>query len=86
MAYQFPPDVEKLVQHYMTSGAYESQDALLRDALKALEVQQKTIVYDDPKVIEGIARGLDEMNRGLGRPFEEFDAEFRDQRNHLSND
>ncbi len=77
MPYQFPPDVEKLVQQYMTTGSYASQDELLRDAFKALDHQRQTIVYDDPEVVAGIGRGLDQMRQGLGRPFEEFDAEFR---------
>jgi len=32
---------------------------------------------EDPEVIEGICRGLDQMDQGLGRPFDEFDAEFQ---------
>jgi Arc/MetJ-type ribon-helix-helix transcriptional regulator len=74
MAYQFPPDVEKLVKEQMVLGSYRSEDELLRDALRALEEQRQMVVYDDPEVLAGIGRGLDEMNRGLGRPFEELDA------------
>jgi len=77
MSYQFPPDVEKLVQHHMALGSYPSQDDLLRDALRALDSQRQTIEYDDPEVIAGLTRGLQEMKEGLGRPFEEVDAEFR---------
>ncbi len=79
MAYQFQPDVEKLIQQYMTTGGYASQDELLRDAFKALDYQCQTIVHNDPEVVAGIGRGLDEMRQGLGRPFEEFDAEFREK-------
>jgi Arc/MetJ-type ribon-helix-helix transcriptional regulator len=76
MSYQFPPDVEKLVREQMAIGAYQSEDDLLRDALRALE-QDRQIVYDDPETIAGIQRGLDEMRQGLGRPVEEFQAELR---------
>jgi Arc/MetJ-type ribon-helix-helix transcriptional regulator len=34
MPYQFPPDVERLVQEQMTASGYGSQDELLRDALR----------------------------------------------------
>ena len=79
MAYPFPPAVEKLVQQHMTSGGYASEDELLLDALQALDQQRQMSVYDEAEVATGIARGLSEMQRGLGRPFEEFDAEFRAQ-------
>jgi Arc/MetJ-type ribon-helix-helix transcriptional regulator len=36
MAYQFPPNIERLVKEQMASGAYESEDDLLADALRAL--------------------------------------------------
>lgn len=36
MAYQFPPDVEKLVKEQMAIRGYTSEDDVLRDALDAL--------------------------------------------------
>ena len=80
MAYQFPPDVEKLVREQMVAGDYGSEDDLLRDALKTLEEHRQMIVYDDPAVLAGVQQGLDEMQQGQGRPFGEFDAEFRAKR------
>ncbi len=77
MSYQFPPDVEKLFREQMVAGEYQSEDDLLRDALKALEEHRHMVIYDDPAVLAGIERGLAEMKQGLGRPFEGFDAEFR---------
>jgi Arc/MetJ-type ribon-helix-helix transcriptional regulator len=77
MAYQFPPDVEKLVKEQMAIGDYRSEDDLLRHALRSLEGHRNMVVYDEPEVLAGIQRGLDEVKQGLGRPFEEFDAEFR---------
>ncbi len=40
MSYQFPPDVEKLVQEQMTASGYDSRDELLRDALRLLRELQ----------------------------------------------
>ncbi|MBX3411647.1 MAG: hypothetical protein KF708_02925 [Pirellulales bacterium] len=77
MPYQFPPDVEQLVRAQMIAGDYRTEDDLLRDALKVLEEHRQTVIYDDPEVLAGVRRGLDEMKQGLGRPFEQFDTEFR---------
>ena len=81
MSYQFPSDVQKLIQEQMCAGNYRSEDDLLRDALRALGEQRQSIIDEDPVVIEGIRRGLADMEAGRGRPFEEFDAEFRAKHN-----
>jgi hypothetical protein len=36
MAYQFPPDVERLVKEQMVARGYATEDNVLRDALDAL--------------------------------------------------
>jgi Arc/MetJ-type ribon-helix-helix transcriptional regulator len=77
MAYQFPPDVEKLVKQQMITGAYQSEDDLLRDALHALEVQKVALIEEDAVVIDGVRRGLADLNAGRSQPLVEFDAEFR---------
>ncbi len=61
----------------MATGDYQSEDDLLRDALKALEDYRQMLVNDKPEVLAGIQRGLHEMRQGLGRPFADFDAELR---------
>ena len=81
MSYQFPSDVQKLVAEQMSAGNYHSEDDLLRDALRALDEQRQSIIEKDPIVIEGIRRGLADMEAGRGRPFAEFDAEFRAKHN-----
>jgi antitoxin ParD1/3/4 len=81
MAYQFPPDVEKLLQEQMAVGDYRSEDDVLRDALKALYERRRAVLEEDPAVVEGIRRGLADMKAGRSRPFEEFNAEFRAKRN-----
>jgi Arc/MetJ-type ribon-helix-helix transcriptional regulator len=77
MGYQFPPDVEKLLREQMATGEYRSEDDLLRDALKALDQQRQTVFEEDPLVVEGVRRGLADMEAGRSRPFDEFDTEFR---------
>ena len=81
MPYQFPPDLDKLVREQMATGDYRSEDDVLRDALIALEEHRCVVVHDDPEVLAGIQRGLDEMRQGLGRPFGEFDAELHEKFN-----
>lgn len=86
MAYQFPPDVERLVRDHMSQGGYSSEDEVLRDALRALE----EISYFRPHSSAGritsfealrhqISRGLEQLDRGEGRDAEEvFDELLRD--------
>jgi len=79
MGYQFPPELEELVKRQMAVGHYRSEDDLLRDALMALDEQRYLVPDEDPEVIEGIDRGLADMDAGRTRPLDEFDAEFRDR-------
>jgi Arc/MetJ-type ribon-helix-helix transcriptional regulator len=43
MSYQFPPDIEALVQRQMLSGNYDSHDQLLRVALEQLASQDEEV-------------------------------------------
>ena len=69
MSYQFPPDVEKLVQEQMQQGQYATEDDVLRDALFRLAQYREDTA--------AIAEGIEDMEAGRYRSFEEFDAEFR---------
>lgn len=77
MDYEFPPDVAKLIDAHLATGVYSSKDDVLRNALAALAERQNPIIDEDSAVIDGVRRGLDQMARGLGRPFVEFDSEFQ---------
>ena len=44
MSYQFPPDVEQLVAGCMSTGAYSTEDDVLRDALRALAEEEEDLV------------------------------------------
>ncbi|MGD9720400.1 MAG: type II toxin-antitoxin system ParD family antitoxin [Pirellulales bacterium] len=80
MSYAFPSDVQQLIHQQMSRGHYRSEDDLLRDALRAL-AQQQSAVEPDPIAVEGIRRGLADVEAGRGRPLVEFDAEFRAKHN-----
>ena len=43
MSYQFPPDIEALIQQQMVSGKYGSPDELLRVALEQLAAQVEEV-------------------------------------------
>lgn len=68
MAYQFPPDVEERIKRHMESGAYASEDEVLRDAMGAL----------DQLEVDKIARwhernqlASEQSKQGLSRPLDD---------------
>jgi Arc/MetJ-type ribon-helix-helix transcriptional regulator len=68
MAYQFPPDVERLVKDRMASGNYASEDEILRDALGALEqLEHDTIKRWD----ERAQLSAEQSARGLSKPLDD---------------
>ena len=69
MPYQFPPDVEKVVKEEMATGHYATEDELLRAAMYALRRHNEEVA--------AIQAGIDDMEAGRSRPFEEADAHFR---------
>jgi putative addiction module CopG family antidote len=77
MSYQLPPDLEAVVQKYVTSGGYASADDVLRGALAALSRQDQEVL--------AIQEGIEDMeaNRVIG--LREFDKEFR-RRNDIPQD
>lgn len=79
MSYAFPPDLAELVDRQMKLGGYQSQDEVLRAAMYALEENKLDIAEPDPLVVAAIERSVQQLKAGLGRTFEDFDAEFRAQ-------
>ena len=68
MAYQYPPDVEKLVKDRMASGTYASEDEIRRDALDALEqLELDTIERWD----ERSHLSAEQSKRGLSKPLDD---------------
>ena len=67
---ELPPDVHEEIKQRMASGQYDSEEDVLRDAMRALRVQDREIA--------AIQAGIDDMEAGRVRPFEDVDAEIRD--------
>lgn len=85
MVYPFPPDVEKAIQELLQTGEFANEIDVLRDALKALDEQRRVTVNEDPIVVEGVRRGLEDMRAGRSQPLEDFDREFRAKHRILDN-
>jgi Arc/MetJ-type ribon-helix-helix transcriptional regulator len=66
MAYQFPPDVERLVKEQMAGSAYDSEDEVLRDALRVL----RELTARQEQLLADIGIGINEADQGLARPLD----------------
>ena len=69
MPYPFPSDVRQLVDHQLASGGYQSEDQLLREALRSLSAQD-----DDLAALE---EAISELDFDSGQPLAEAFAEVR---------
>jgi len=73
MTYRIPPDIEERIEAHLAGGQYENKDAVLREAIQAL---------DDRKTdFAAIQSGIDDMESGRFKTFDEFDQEFRRKHN-----
>jgi predicted transcriptional regulator len=70
---QLPPDLDQQVKRYLAAGQYQTEEEVLRDALRALA--------DEHSVLGDIHQGLEDLEAGRGRPLEEVDADFRKKYN-----
>jgi Arc/MetJ-type ribon-helix-helix transcriptional regulator len=78
MSYTFPPDVAKLIQEQMESGAYSSEDDVLRVALTVLG--QYVSPEDDTEYHETLAavrEGHADAEAGRVTPLRTLIEEFR---------
>lgn len=78
MGYQFPPNIERMVQQRMSAGGYRSEDELLADAMLALEdVEQR-----QAELRAEISRRIGGSGATLSQPFDRaaFKAEARRRR------
>jgi Arc/MetJ-type ribon-helix-helix transcriptional regulator len=72
MSYQFPPNIDRLVKEQMASGAYESEDDLLADALRALATHNADLA--------AVNDAIRDMEAGdAGRPLTEVAHEIREK-------
>ena len=76
MAYNFPPDLEQRIRHQMSDGGYDSEDDVLRDALKALATRN-----DD---LAAIHAGVEDMEAGRSRRLTEVADEIRQKQGWTS--
>jgi putative addiction module CopG family antidote len=71
MSYNLPTDVLDQIRHHIASGQYASEDDVLRAALHALALHEEELA--------AIRSGIDDMEAGRLRPFEDVDAKIRQQ-------
>jgi putative addiction module CopG family antidote len=71
MSSDLSPDVWNEIQRQLASGSYASPDEVMRVALSALRSRDEEVL--------AIQEAIDEMEAGRGRPFCEFDREFRER-------
>ena len=80
MAYQFPPDVEKLVKQHMASGSYATEDEVLREALEALGQfahSREDADEEYRQTAAAVREGLADVEAGRMRPLREVIDEAR---------
>lgn len=75
MSYQFPPDVAELVKQYVRSGAYLSEDDVLRDALRALgqlahTAEEAEREYRD--TVAAVREGLADIEQNREQPLRDL--------------
>lgn len=71
MAYQFPPDVEKLVREQMAAKGYACEDDVLRDALDALGQfahSREEAEEEYRQAVAAVKEGVADMEAGRMRP------------------
>ncbi|HTU25254.1 MAG TPA: hypothetical protein VMF30_07650 [Pirellulales bacterium] len=80
MAYQFPPDVEKLVRDQMAAGGFASEDELLRAALSVFGAFVHDAGGADEEfrqTVEAVREGWADAEAGRMRPARDLIDELR---------
>ena len=68
MLNELPPDVHAEIKRRMASGHYTSEEDVLRQAMRALKVHDEELA--------AIQLGIDDMETGRVRAFEDVDTEI----------
>jgi Arc/MetJ-type ribon-helix-helix transcriptional regulator len=71
VSYAFPPELNRLIQEQLATGAYASEDDLLLEAVRALR--------DREEVLAGIQEGLADLGAERMQPLRQVDAALRDK-------
>lgn len=69
MSYQFPPDLQHLVDAQMSTGRYRSQEQLIERALRTLD--------DYDQSVADVEEGLAQEAAGATRPLADIADEIR---------
>lgn len=65
-------DPEAYIDALVKSGRYESRDAVLKEAVRLLDIKERKLA----ELNAALDRGLAEAEAGLGTPIEQVMAEF----------
>lgn len=74
MTITLSPEIEKLINESVQSGRYESASEVLEEALLALKEREDS---DYREAVEGIRRGLEDIEAGRIQPLAEAFADIR---------
>jgi Arc/MetJ-type ribon-helix-helix transcriptional regulator len=80
MAYQFPPDVKKLVDEQMALGGYNNEDDVLRHALGVLgqfAYSSEEVSNEYQQTVSAVREGAEDVEAGRVRSLREFIREAR---------
>jgi len=69
MSYVIPPDVHDQIRQQIATGHYASEDEVLRAALRALTFRNEELA--------AIEAGIEDVDAGRVRSFEDVDPEIR---------
>ena len=70
---QLPSDIQEQVKYHFASGQYQTEEDVLRDALRALA--------EEHDVLDDIRQGLKDLEASRGRPLEDVEADLRKRYN-----
>ncbi len=71
MPYEFPPDIRTLIDQYMATGEYASEDQVLQAALHVLSDYHATVA--------DIRAGMEDYTQGRAEPLSQAMEDVRKQ-------
>jgi putative addiction module CopG family antidote len=74
MITRLPEDLERFVQAKVESGRFKSADEAIAAALRLLRQREEA---EEERLIEGIQRGLDDVQSGRTQPLAQAFADIR---------
>lgn len=74
------PELEKFIAKKVKSGMYQTASEVVRDALRSLDEKGKLREAEIQRVRDKIAKGIAELDAGLGVPAEEVFRKLRQAR------